>query len=621
MNRFLLPGLLLVACQRDPETPPPVEQSPCAAAGLHEVALDTEGPFGLGRGSKAEPFTVPTLDGDWSLADHWTGCDVYGFIPEDDASSAEFAATIWDDDHKQLLKLSPPNTHWFFFTTESDATARVTALRDTFDKVLSKLDADEAAAWEGRLHFINKPINKVRNVVGDQWTRTSYGFVVDRDQRLRDIGSLGDPARFDNNIGWFGPNMSFAANEVVYANFVAERQARLDAEDVTVVRMIDQQNTGGTTVDVDMPANLADFDHLELDVTQACEGGDREFGTCPAWDYLAYLHQCGVPTVEPEPNGACQPRVAGQDARDEQLGACTLAGVATGVPCAGVDACGPGETCEGYLPAQAAIIAVDAETRQCTCTAPGGDEVELLRTCNDDGLAFSACPCPCVEVGRWITTYHREGRWVWDATQALATLKPGGKQRLRYSGGNTYLTTVDLRFSSKDKGWGAPSERVPLFVGGGFNAAYNDGREPVTVDIPADAKHVELVAVITGHGFGQDQANCAEFCNHTHHFSVGEQEWVVDHPFVGDDYGCMAQVADGTVPNQFGTWFFGRGGWCPGREAAPHVFDLDEAVTPGQPLTITYEGKLDGEAYVPVPANNGGFGARIDMDSFLVIWR
>ncbi len=52
MNRILLPVLLLGACHKDPETtPPPVELSACAAAGLDEVALETEGPFGLGRGS------------------------------------------------------------------------------------------------------------------------------------------------------------------------------------------------------------------------------------------------------------------------------------------------------------------------------------------------------------------------------------------------------------------------------------------------------------------------------------------------------------------------------------------------------------------------------------------
>src|SRR5207302_4969362 len=37
------------------------------------------------------------------------------------------------------------------------------------------------------------------------------------------------------------------------------------------------------------------------------------------------------------------------------------------------------------------------------------------------------------EIGRWITTYHREGRWVTDASGMLALLHSGGMRRFRFA--------------------------------------------------------------------------------------------------------------------------------------------------------------------------------------------
>lgn len=40
-------------------------------------------------------------------------------------------------------------------------------------------------------------------------------------------------------------------------------------------------------------------------------------------------------------------------------------------------------------------------------------------------------------------------------------------------------------------------------------------------------------------------------------------------------FGYQAKVLQGVVPNQFGTWPFGRAGWCPGQ----HVDWWDVDVT------------------------------------------
>ena len=86
--------------------------------------------------------------------------------------------------------------------------------------------------------------------------------------------------------------------------------------------------------------------------------------------------------------------------------------------------------------------------------------------------------------------------------------------------------------------------------------------------------------------------------------------------------GCILQIVDGVIPNQYGTWPYGRGGWCPGLDVSPWVVDITPALQEGQ-NTITYRGLFDGEDYVPRPHPDpqGGFGARIDMTSYLVFWQ
>jgi hypothetical protein len=134
---------------------------------------------------------------------------------------------------------------------------------------------------------------------------------------------------------------------------------------------------------------------------------------------------------------------------------------------------------------------------------------------------------------------------------------------------------------------------------------------------PAGTTKVELVTMITGHGFGKDADNCAEFCNHTHHFDINGEEFVKTHPAADDSDGCKEQVDLGVVPNQFGTWPFGRAGWCPGLEVAPWVVDVTAAVDLEGPNTVSYRALLEGNEYVPRNQADG-FNPNITMSSWLV---
>ena len=258
-------------------------------------------------------------------------------------------------------------------------------------------------------------------------------------------------------------------------------------------------------------------------------------------------------------------------------------------------------------------------------------EIDLYARCPDEGeYEFNNCGAwdyianlflwdegteAWIELARWITTYHREGRYLVDATPALVHLADGGTRRIKYSfapSWNVQPTWTHLDFRFRDAGQGhRPTASTYLASGGNFNSAYNDAREPVEVPIPATAAKVEVWSIITGHGM--DAGNCAEFCNHQHEFTVDGQVFLKDWPAVNTNEGCADTVDTGTVPNQAGTWFFGRGGWCPGRQVDPWVVDVTNVVTPGSTSTVSYRGLLGGNT----PPDNSG---NISMNSWLVIY-
>lgn len=252
-------------------------------------------------------------------------------------------------------------------------------------------------------------------------------------------------------------------------------------------------------------------------------------------------------------------------------------------------------------------------------------EVDLYFGCIGDG-EFGDCPAwdfianlylcdeldpdTCnTEIARWITTYHREGRWVHDISAMLPYLANGGERRFRLYTDNPYNVYLDFRFLTKGKST-RPTELNYLFSGGAFDLDYNDAYDPIDVFIPATAVKVELATMITGHGMS-NPGNCAEFCNTTHHFYVNGTENMLDFPWVGNNYGCMEQVAEGTVPNQYGTWWYGRAGWCPGKEVQMTMTDITSQVTLGDDNTFDYEGFYNGE---PHPG-----GPSIVMSSWVVV--
>ena len=216
---------------------------------------------------------------------------------------------------------------------------------------------------------------------------------------------------------------------------------------------------------------------------------------------------------------------------------------------------------------------------------------------------------------RWITTYGREGMWLTDISPYLFMLNDGEDRRFKYAGANKGDLTVTFLFSN----WGSGTRAVNAtyaFSGGQFDGTYNDETKytrQLNFTVPPQATSVEIVATITGHGFNQDNANCAEFCDHQHHYTMGQHTTYEWHPIVYSREGCENEVNNGVVANQFGSWPFGRAGWCAGQDVKQWRYDITDWVDNSTNNTnhMEYRGLYNGQEYTPSDGiGNGGRNIR-----------
>lgn len=520
------------------------------------------GPYGTAVHDRAGDFTVATTDGPFTLSHYWTGEDsvivlVYSPGTLRFQNGTDYTTALFDGRVLDLIDRSPRNVHYLLlYRSDPDGFA---SRRDEWLADLSTLPEADRTHWLARFHFATEPLSQLDNWVEQllEARRTAtnqyirYGAVQFAIDRDQRIREVGQLGRLAQ--GGLRPDLSFLAYEPQYYNFEHDRAARLQMENATTVTVIDHATVHDTyDTDVALPeaSELARFDSLQADLTLACPEGRDT--NCGAWDYLSHLWVC---------------------------------------------------TADDSAMADGGTVA-------------DGSTVADSGTVADGGAPRWRCD---TELARWITTYWREGRWVTDISGVLPLLR-GGRTHLRWwaSGqfdprSTDYIASLSLRFSNRGRGM-RPVSTIPLWQGGNWNAMYNASHSPMHVEIPADARRVELYALITGHG-GVAPTNCAEFCNHEHHFSVGGTDFVKSFPEAQSPDGCAGRVNEGVVPNQHGTWYFGRGGWCPGFDVSPWVVDVTAQAHPGTTVELRYATTFNGGR--PVSASMGN----IVLSSYLVVWR
>ena len=326
---------------------------------------------------------------------------------------------------------------------------------------------------------------------------------MDRFQTVREVGYIADPA-----TGWSTTPLKHAGYEAEFFNFEARREAELASqEDVLTVNVFDSvtMSDGGwagvrTYAEVVLPdaATMAQYDTLELDLDMAC--GHPEYEACPEWDYLVYAYLCSDATEENAyTEQACQPYVA------EVMGTCVRAGEDLKTECRSDDDCDSKAgltTCEGY------VEAVAADTLTCDCENPDETISQANQTCLEDGSGYDDCACSCgTELGRFITTYARPGRWIKDVSPFLSAMDEGGTQRIAFYTQQQYDISLDLRF--RNTGKGDRPQAMEYLERRRLQQRLQQLHRPHHLHPPADATKVEIMAVISGHGFNNDSANCA----------------------------------------------------------------------------------------------------------------
>jgi len=261
--------------------------------------------------------------------------------------------------------------------------------------------------------------------------------------------------------------------------------------------------------------------------------------------------------------------------------------------------------------------------------------VTLLACCGAAGGGGLSCDASRgFELGRWITAFGRGvGRWATDVSPLLPLLvgsDEGAAARacnltvlsVPWAGNQgriPWTSTLRLRFVEPP----APAELRPFDVlrpwaevstsaGGGvyelfrwiaFNQSYETRFPPFHFDVTDAVARADLMAVVSGHG--NDNHGCGEFCATTHHFTLNGQVNVKrnDGP-LNAALGCADSVDQGTTPNEYGTWLYGRDGWCNGRGVEPWVADVTAQLRRGGNV-LEYHGLYNGSAPDPSSLQQG----------------
>ena len=799
------------------------EDTYCADLGLSSVEFDPNGSGG-DFGEIAPDFTFNTINhGEWNLSENWTGCDNYIFVNfyEPNRYPVDFSsgANIQD-----FLELAPPNTHLFVLpipeSNEVDLEAQMTDVWSGFVGAFNNMDEDTANWWRDHVHFVLDTawdadwIGPMNNQYYVQGEFILWSLAIDRRQKVREVGSYCDPS-----TGWEQCPPIFMAYESIYFNFEEDREQRLEAEasDVTTVSVFEDEPisdpgwAGARTIaEFELPdaATMESFDTLELDMTLNCQGYPA--GTqCPAWDYIvnAYLCEVDDASTEEDESETCSKEIGrwittywrpgrwvhdatpmlawlqaggtrkiafysqqlyhvSMDLRFSNRGVgvrpVALEEVFTGggfgdtynwgtyhnisetewtqwtieeevdsyarlgsaaenddrtisvdtVEIAFNDDNGAEnlfpvvshQTEEQYFITEGntnntigadkfqrleyIFDSVHPETLYACWTATEvetQEEVEAdLQHClvddpancfpraNRDDLRGGCNFGPWIQLEAGSSQTDIEGTWIERRGQEYWTVENGSdnaRNRNKYSrfdwmiqderfyfchtiqdasaeeelgglletcpsdNGNTdtvdesqncYLTvdSRDLERGCNGRAWRLfLEEEITAEPSGQYTEIWHESKLPIEFTPPAGTTKVEIAGVISGHGFGSDTANCAEFCDHQHQFWVDEDDrQTKTHPEAGSLMGCADQVSIGTIPNQSGTWIYGRGGWCPGMEVPVWRADLTDGVDLSGTNTLNYLGLMEGEIYHPV-YTTGNFNPRIDMRSYLVYYQ
>ena len=573
------------------------------------------GPYITNYMGTAGDFTVPepidenlNFTNDWVFKQEWSGKDTYVFIiynPTDPDSVITWnsANPVGQATELSLMfEKSPDNVHYFFGSYRDGGwMGDVSYMAGRVNAALTTMNNEDREHWSDRVHYIAMDANFLEGSIADfiSVKESPAWFCIDQLQRWQEVGSFWD-LNFNQNFSWY--RFHFIANEPLYFNFefglerelaameyhtsvpCHERQYMpkncLKGESVTLLEwnMGDSYTHGGgwgggTNIrNVELPDNMEDFDSFAVYTYEAC----ADHKGCNEWDFIGYLN-----AYESE---------------------CSLS----------------------------EFDMYDECVNQILTEFSSQENCETAGHRWDDGGEDGSPSCKGkwdrvwkAEIGRYITAYNREGRYISDATPMLGVLKNENINEFNYWQPNAYGLTIKLFF------WNENKEYTPVgaeYLHGAtrkFNLDYNNifgSGNPFGYNVTETTEKVEIVTFFTGHGHSSTDENCAEFCNHQHEFIVnGNTLDLLEHPNGGTPYGCYNRVNEGVSANQYGTWVYGRAGWCPGQDVEYNRIDITSQSNVGN-NQISYRGLYQGEEYDPSVTDPDGYLPEIKLRMWIITY-
>ncbi|RMG95624.1 MAG: hypothetical protein D6705_13265 [Deltaproteobacteria bacterium] len=238
-------------------------------------------------------------------------------------------------------------------------------------------------------------------------------------------------------------------------------------------------------------------------------------------------------------------------------------------------------------------LSYETVTLSVDLTCPNGDACDWWDRLGWIGIVENAGTDDerIVELARFVTPYRIGAAWSFDLTMLRPLL--AGPRTIRlfidtwvgpgHANGEGWVVDATFAFRGGVPDplpvWVLPVWHQTTFESGNPAAPYTDHVPPADVALPEPADVVLLQSLITGHGQGNAE-NCAEFCQKTHGFLVGDLP--VQRVVWRDD--CDQTPAQ---PQQ-GTWTYPRAGWCPGAEVRPWVEDVTAGVAADGTASIVY---------------------------------
>ena len=194
-----------------------------------------------------------------------------------------------------------------------------------------------------------------------------------------------------------------------------------------------------------------------------------------------------------------------------------------------------------------------------------------------------------LEIARLITPFWNPP-WTWTLDITELQLLFHGERKigvwLQSWKDDGYQVSVSFRFTE-----GTPP-LVPVKITNMWNgAAWGYGNEgntqmeqffdPLSIPIGDPVDQVLSRISVTGHRFVDNSENAAEFLRRNRTLRVnGGGDWVNE---------LWQECGDWEVqPQDPGTWFFDRSGWCPGDLVDPWIVDITPQITPGGDATVEY---------------------------------